>query len=272
MLICYSGTGNSYYASKTIQSEIGGSVVDIARRLDKNNFNLALDLDEPLGIVFPVYFGTIPKAVREYVSKMKISNNGDHYIYAVMTCGSGCGSAPEDLDEVLEDAGYMLDAYYTLIMPNNALVFMDPEDDITVEEKLSAAEDELEAIVKDIEDRRSGAIRTNRGDFHPERSEEMKKAYAAACDTKLFASTDECIGCNFCERLCPERVIKVYGRTAVWEKDSCSLCMGCLDMCPHSAITYDGNKVRGRYHNDSFYLRSIGIAMPFGDKRPDGWI
>lgn len=267
MLICYSGTGNSYSASRTIQEAIGGTIVDIARRLHNNNFNLTLELNETLGIVFPVYFGTIPKAVREYVSKMKISNSGEHYIYAVMTCGSGCRSAPEDLDEVLEDAGYMLDAHYTLTMPNNALVFMDPEDDYTIAEKLSRAEEELEAIIKDIEDRRSGAVRTIRGNYDPDDAEKSRRAYEEACDTKLFKSTEECIGCKFCERLCPESAIRVYGRTAAWEKDSCSLCMGCLDMCPQSAITFDGKKVRGRYHNDSFYLRSIGIAMPLGDKR-----
>lgn len=270
MLLCYSGTGNSYSACRTIQEIIGGEIVDIGRRVINKNYSLALSFNEAIGIVFPVYYGTIPKAVKDFVSNMDIKNNGQHYVYAVMTCGSGCGFAPEDLSNALELSEYTLDAHYTLIMPNNAFINTDPEDVYTIEHKLEEAEKELDAIIEDIKTNRSGAIRTIRGKYDLTDENKCRGAYENACDTKLFESTSDCIGCKFCERACPERVIKVYGRKAVWEKDSCSLCMGCLNMCPHTAIKYNGKTPRGRYHHDSFYLRSIGIAMQLGDKRLDG--
>lgn len=270
MLLCYSGTGNSYSASKTIQEVIGGEIADIGRRVTYRNYTLNLNFNEPIGFVFPVYYGTIPKAVKEFVLEMKVKNNGQHYLYAVMTCGSGCRFAPEDLASALEKSGLHLDAYFTVVMPNNALIDMEPEDTYTVENKLEKAETELGAIIEDIIARRTGAIRAHMGEFKHQDKERLRKEYEEACNTELFESTDDCIGCGFCERLCPERVIKVYGRNAAWEKDTCSLCMGCINMCPHTAITYGGKKPRGRYHNDSFYLKSIGIAMPFGDRRLDG--
>ena len=266
MFVCYSGTGNSYYACKKLRQALGGRIVDIARRVDSENYSVALETEETLGIVFPVYFGTVPKAVRKYISGLKITGK-NNYVYAVATCSSGSGYVSLDLKEIMGEKAP--DACFTLIMPNNALVWMEKEDRDTVSRKLSEAEKELERIADDVKNRRTGEIRVVKGDWKPEDRDKFRKMYEDACDTSFFEADGNCIGCKFCERLCPERAIKVYGKTPVWEKDSCSLCMGCADMCPHGAITYDGKYPSGRYFNESYYLRSIGIAMPMDDKRTD---
>ncbi len=261
MLLCYSGTGNSYSACKTIQSALGGDIGDIALRANNENFTVDLEFNEPLGLVFPVYCGNIPEAVRNFVENMDIVNSGQHYIYAVFTCSSGCGFAPEDLSSALEKSDLMLDAYFTLLMPNNALVYMEPEDTYTIEQKLEAADTELEAIIEDVRERRTGAIRTVTGKYDPSEKEKHRNTYNKSRTTDNFSVTEFCGGCGFCENFCPEDIIRIQNGKATWIKDTCSLCMGCLNLCPYTAIMYAGLRPKGRYHNDVFYPKSAGIAM-----------
>lgn len=267
MLLCYSGTGNSYSACKTIQSALGGDIVDIARRVGNKDFTVNLEFNEPLGFVFPVYCGNLPAAVRTFIENIETDNDGQHYVYAVFTCSSGCTFAPEDLTAALEKSGLMLDAYFTLLMPNNALMHIEPEDTYTIEQKLEAAETELDAIVEDIRERRTGAIRPVRGKYDPSENDRWRKEYEKSRTTDNFAVTEFCGGCGFCENFCPEDIIEIQNGKAVWTEPTCSLCMGCLNLCPYTSITYGGNRPLGRYYNDVFYPKSAGIRMNIGTER-----
>ncbi len=240
---------------------MGGDIGDIARRVNNNDFTVQLKFNEPLGFVFPVYCGNLPAAVRTFVENMEIDNDGQHYIYTVFTCSSGCTFAPEEMSSALERSGLMLDAYFTLLMPNNALMHMEPEDTYTIEHKLEAAETELDAIIEDIRERRTGAIRPVVGKYDPSDKKKWKDRYEASRTTDNFSVTEFCGGCGFCENFCPEDIIKIKNGKATWIKDTCSLCMGCLNLCPYTSITYDGNRPLGRYYNDVFYPKSAGIPM-----------
>lgn len=261
MLLCYSGTGNSYSACKTIQCTLGGDIADIARRVKDNKFTVDLEFNEPLGFVFPVYCGNLPASVRKFIENIKIKNAGEHYIYAVFTCSTGCTFAPEELTSALEKSGLMLDAYFTLIMPNNSLMHVKPEDTYTIEHKLETAEIELDAIIEDITERRTGAIRPVKGKYNPAEKEKWRKHYENARTTDKFAVTEFCGGCGFCENFCPEDIIKIKDGKATWTEEKCSLCMGCLNLCPYTAITYGGERPLGRYYNDVFYPKSTGMRM-----------
>lgn len=66
-----------------------------------------------------------------------------------------------------------------------------------------------------------------------------------------FYSTDECIGCELCEKLCPLKNIQIRkDHRPVWGKE-CTHCMACIVKCPKKAIEY-GKKSRGknRYYID----------------------
>lgn len=66
-----------------------------------------------------------------------------------------------------------------------------------------------------------------------------------------FYSTDECIGCGLCEKLCPLKNIQIRkDHRPVWGKE-CTHCMACIAKCPKKAIEY-GKKSKGknRYYID----------------------
>ena len=55
--------------------------------------------------------------------------------------------------------------------------------------------------------------------------------------SKDFYTTDKCIGCGKCSRLCPIKNIRMENKRPVWEKP-CAHCMACILNCPFEAIEY----------------------------------
>lgn len=54
---------------------------------------------------------------------------------------------------------------------------------------------------------------------------------------KDFYSTDACIGCGKCVKLCPLNNITSKDKAPVWG-DHCTHCMACIGNCPTRAIEY----------------------------------
>ena len=54
---------------------------------------------------------------------------------------------------------------------------------------------------------------------------------------KDFYTTDDCIGCGKCAKLCPLNNITMEHSRPVWKND-CTHCMACIANCPTNAIEY----------------------------------
>ncbi len=61
---------------------------------------------------------------------------------------------------------------------------------------------------------------------------------------KKFYTTDECIGCDLCEKLCPLNNIKLLDKKPTWG-NNCIHCTACINRCPKEAIEY-GKKTQGK--------------------------
>lgn len=55
--------------------------------------------------------------------------------------------------------------------------------------------------------------------------------------SKDFYSTEACIGCGKCVKLCPLNNITLKDKAPLWE-NHCSHCMACIGNCPTRAIEY----------------------------------
>ena len=65
MIIYFSGTGNSYSVAKKLAAAIGDEAVPLIR-LAENPDSYDLEKEDRIGIVFPVYYGDVPKPVEEF--------------------------------------------------------------------------------------------------------------------------------------------------------------------------------------------------------------
>lgn len=72
-----------------------------------------------------------------------------------------------------------------------------------------------------------------------------------------FKTTDACIGCGICKRVCPVNNIKIVDSKPVWQ-DRCSRCLACFHWCPQKAVMV-GKKFsrRHQYHHPEISVKDM---------------
>ena len=68
--------------------------------------------------------------------------------------------------------------------------------------------------------------------------------YRFAVNTGPFYTTDACVGCGKCAKLCPLNNITLADGKPQWGKN-CTQCMACICKCPTEAIEY-GTRSKGK--------------------------
>lgn len=242
MIFCFTGTGNSLFAAKRLQ-EGDEKIISIAEAIKKEEYEYEIEEGENVGIVFPVYFYTVPTIVEEFLEKVEIKNA--EYIYAVITCGGGISQAGVVLKKQMEKRGYILRNVKPLLMPDNAMLYYQIPTAKEGEERLKKAERKLEEIKGEIKRREQKKIGRS-----AVVSKIAGKAYRLAGKTKKFYADEKCVGCGKCEKICPEGVIKIKEGKPVWIKKECTKCSACINRCPKLAIQYGKRTAkRNRYVN-----------------------
>lgn len=242
MIFYFTGTGNSLFAAKTLAHD-GEEVISVIDAVRSKAFRYSLQENEPLGFVFPVYFYTVSDPVLELVRNLTVENAG--FVYAVITCGAGIGTAGGFLKSELKKRGLELQRVDALVVPDGALIFYNIDPPEKMEEQLEAAKTELASIRQAI-DRREG----NRIKGSPALGKAWLAAYHACMSTNPFRTDEKCIGCGKCVSICPAGAISMVDGRPAWTKNKCLKCCGCINRCPVSAIQYGKRTVnRGRYVN-----------------------
>ena len=167
-----------------------------------------------------------------------------------MDCGGNIGNAGHYNRKLCEKKGFNYKGTMEIIMPENYLaMFNTPEDD------------EAKKIIKQAD----SVIKQAVSYIHqhlpfPNMSLQLKDKFQSSIVNTVFYplfvkadafySTDECIGCGLCEKLCPLENIQIKDHRPVWGKE-CTHCMACIAKCPKKAIEY-GKKSKGknRYYID----------------------
>ena len=250
MIFYFTGTGNSQYAAQTLAAE-DERVVSVVECLRKDNYVFEIGENESVGLVFPVYFGGLPMAMRQFIERLRLDRKPG-YLYGVMTYGGSLAGAGHMLREVLGEAGYSLDASYRVLMPDNYVMMFTVAPEAEEKKILSRADLDLARIRSKI------ACRDHvfTGDSLPGRAVTavMYPQYLNGRKTAPFHTNDTCIRCGVCAGRCPSRAISMETGSPTWVKDRCSFCMSCV-RC--GAIEY-GTKLTGKVRYKHPMLRKKG--------------
>ena len=250
MIFYFTGTGNSQYAAQKLASD-GEDVVSVVECLRKDSYSFQLQENEAVGLVFPVYFGGLPIAVRQFIERLRLSQK-PAYLYGVMTCGGSLAGAGAMLRERLGEAGYRLDASYAVQMPDSYMVMFPAPTEKEETKLLARAELDLERIRSKIVCR----DRVFAGMSLPGRAVTavMYPQYLRGRKTAPFHTNDSCIRCGVCAGRCPSRAISMETGSPTWVKERCTFCMSCA-RC--GAIEY-GDKLTGKVRYKHPMLRKKG--------------
>lgn len=247
MIYYFTGTGNSRYIARELHQQLNEDYISV-NTLIRNNDHSLQNIQGTLVFVVPTYAWRIPRIVEEWIRLTAFKDVEE--VYFVMDCGGNIGNAGYYNRKLCEKKGFNYRGTMEIIMPENYLaMFNTPEDD------------EAKKIVKQADPIIKEAVSYIHQHLpFPNMSLQLKDKFQSSIVNTVFYplfvkaaafySTDECIGCGLCEKLCPLKNIQIKDHRPVWGKE-CTHCMACIAKCPKKAIEY-GKKSKGknRYYID----------------------
>lgn len=232
-------------AAKQIAKDTNDQLINIVDCINNEKYDFTTKKDERVGFIFPVYFYTIPHIVKNFIEKLNLNHSG--YTYAMITCGGSISGAGHMLKKELSAKNIDLHQVYSVVMPDNAVLYYDVDSKEKTDEILTSAYYKIDEISELILKEEKSYIR-----YHLF-SNITQIAYNHMDKTKKFYTDDKCILCGKCVKICPEKVIEIKDKKVQWTKKRCSKCLACINRCPKKAIQY-GSKTskRNRYVNPIF--------------------
>lgn len=236
MILYFSATGNTKFIAEEIAKRVDDETVDLLNRIKEQDYS-EIHSEKPFVVCSPVHVCEMPRFLAKYLLKLPLTGNPN--IYFVFTSGGYAGVAAALGRKMAKKKGmvYMGRAEFT--MPRNYPVSrrypLLPEDQNI--ERIRKAYSHVPEVAENIKN--GVRIKVRRVTYfekiitYPFNPIWVKYKHSA----KPFYSTDRCIGCGKCVRLCPLNNIRLEDRRPKWE-ESCAHCMACLANCPVEAIEY----------------------------------
>ena len=254
MIFYFTGTGNSGYVANEIAKVNDDRVISISKLInEKSNLEFNLKDDEIIGFVFPIYAWAAPKMVIDFIRKVKFNNYKNNYIFSIATCGENIGNAINIIEKEIDKKEMKLSSGFSLVMPNNYMIFgnVDPKD--IERKKLEGAKKEIYKINKIIRERKDNIFELEKGFAPSILSNIINPLFNRfGINVNKFYSTDDCISCGLCEKVCNSNIITLTQGKPKWEGKCCQ-CLACINYCPRKAIQYGkGSISKERYINPYF--------------------
>ncbi len=268
----FSGTGNSLAVARDIAGKTNGKLISIASLMDKESIKTGADV---IGMVFPIYYepyGGVPLIVRRFIQKLE--NISSKYIFAICTYGSGSFKSLKFLDELIELQGGKLAAGFMVNMPNN-MAGENINNAQKQQKMFNVWKENIDIICGYVKARKEGEfdlpnVLVGKAYFliklivtpliflfkpitlrHLKKySNSSGKSYEELLPLmdNSFYTSDECIGCGNCSRICPVRNIEIVEGRPEW-LHHCEFCLACFHWCPEGAVKSSELKNTVRYHH-----------------------
>lgn len=251
MIFYFTGTGNSWYAATKLLKD-GEELINMADCMKEKKYSFEVKDGEAVGFSFPVYYGGLPSLVQAFLSRLVLNGPVD-YVYGLLTYGGFTVGAGDMLRRRLAESGILLDAVYSVKMPENyCLLYQTPEEE-EIKDTLELADADLAVIKDSIELLTENDCEASV--LMQAATAGMYTAYRKGRKTAAYHVDDRCVGCGTCAKRCPIGAIQMQveddgSLRPVWIKDRCVMCMAC---CRCNAVQYGSKtKKRRRYVNPEY--------------------
>lgn len=236
MVLFFSATGNTEFIARQLALKLGDDCLNLLDRVKRGD-HTPLHSDKPFIICAPVYVCEMPRFLAKYLKQQTFT--GSREVYFIFTSGGYAGISGQLAKAMVRKKKMKYLGHAEFKMPRNYVANdhypMLPAEQ--VQERILNSCRHLEEVVADIQAGRKLKARhiwlfetIITLPFNPVWSRLKYK-------TDDFYTTDACVGCGKCERLCPLNNISLKERKPVWGQE-CTHCMACIANCPTEAIEY----------------------------------
>lgn len=246
----FSGTGNSLRAARIIASEIGGARLISMRNVPED---VPATDAEIIGFICPVYEWDVPKTVKSFAEQLAINTKA--YIFMVATYVAVHGRCFETIEKALAEKGAKLNYGKSLRCVASQCIAYEP---FPPQRFMVPYSDRKAAkIGKEISAKKVRMF----PHMSPVSRRLYKKMMVPFIDVeqeydKGFFTSEKCIGCEVCKKVCPcNNIIMQEGRP-VWNH-SCLGCNACVVYCPNKAIQFKTPEAYVKL--DNIISRKLGL-------------
>ena len=251
MVLYYSATGNTEYVAKQLAQQIDDEAKDLLGRIKEGDYS-EIYSDRPFVVCSPVHVCEMPHFVTDYLKKVTLSGNKN--LYFVFTSGGYAGISAAMGRRIARKKGMIYCGRAEFVMPRNYPIsrrypLLSEKEN---RERIRMTREripKIAALIKNGERLRARRITyAEKLITYPFTPIWSKFKHTA----KPFHTTDKCIGCEKCVRVCPLNNITLVNSKPKWG-DLCAHCMACLSCCPTQAVEYgDITRNQYRYRLDKF--------------------
>ena len=257
-LFVFSATGTSLKVAEDIASHLENcEILSIPKIMRKTEW--ALEADN-IGFVFPCYYGTLPRLVKEFI--LKANSIRAPYVFSVATAGRSVGYSHKTLEkllvqkkshldygeEIIVASNYMVGWYYTLFQPSDARLLQNAE----------IGREQCRKIAADIQSKVQQIKKPSvSGYLQPQIVTPNKYIKDTRAYDQEFEVTRDCTLCGVCEKVCPVNNITISNETITFGHN-CQRCMACVQMCPQSAFVINGKPMnKKKYSHPNITLKDL---------------
>ena len=240
MIIYFSGTGNSKYVADMLAEQLDDQLVN-AGELIKKRIKGEFESKSPWIFVSPTYAWKIPNVFEKFIKESNFK--GTKAAYFIMTCGEDIGNAKAQIIDICNYTNLEWRGVAEVVMPDNYIamypVTSKEKWDSIIEKATSLIQKHIYVIKEEelLQDKKIViADKIKSGIVNP-------LFYKFMVRTKKFkVTTNKCISCGKCSKVCPLNNIKFVEEFPKWD-NNCTHCMACISYCPTEAIEYGKKSV-----------------------------
>jgi ferredoxin len=249
VIFYFSGTGNSLYVARQLAEHLPDTqVMPMTGEAPAEKIGGEA---EPVGFVFPSFYGNLPRLVREFITRLSFKENT--YVYTVVTMGGFGQGSIGALQGLLNAQGVELSYGKGLRMGANYILKYDPRRMAKLAASPQRTDRKISKIAAALQSRRL-LIQTSRI------SADTLYTDVEKLDDDFYAD-ETCTACGICAKVCPVQNITLSSGRPEW-LHRCEHCVACISWCPEQAIQYgDKTRSRTRYHNSHISLSDM-LQLP----------
>ena len=236
MVLFFSATGNTEFIAKQLAQKLGDECLNLLTRVRQGDLS-PIHSEKPFIICAPVYVCEMPRFLARYLKEVPLTGSRD--VYFIFTSGGYAGISGVLAKQLIRKKKMNYLGHAEFKMPRN-YVASDNYPLLSYDqskERIIAACGQAEQVASDI---RAGKLLKSRHVwlFETVITLPFNPVWSKFCyKTKDFYTTDGCIGCGKCQKLCPLNNISLKEGKPVWG-NACTHCMACICNCPTEAIEY----------------------------------